>query len=107
LRPSPIVALNRAIAVGLGDGAKRGLEQIHAITGRERLARHPFYFAAMGELELRCGSRNTACEHFRAALTFARNPMEHRFLNRRMNACESIDAWPYQSAVAAKRSPTT
>jgi hypothetical protein len=61
----------------------------------------------MGELELRRGDRKTAREHFSSALALARNPMEHRFLSQRVSACESIDAWPDQSAAATKRRPTT
>jgi RNA polymerase sigma-70 factor (ECF subfamily) len=91
IRRSPIVALNRAIAVAQRDGAERGLEEIGAIEDRDRLAAYPFYPAALGELELRRGRRETAREHFRAALALARNPMERRFLDRRLGACERGD----------------
>lgn len=84
---SPIVALNRAIAVAQSEGAERGLSEIRAIPDRDRLARYPFYAAALGELELRCGRQDTAREHFRAALALARNPMERQFLDRRIGAC--------------------
>jgi RNA polymerase sigma-70 factor (ECF subfamily) len=87
--PSPVVALNRAIAIAQRDGPERGLEEIHAIEGRERLNRYPFYPAAMGELELRRGNRDAARGHFSAALALARNPMERRFLEKRVRACES------------------
>ena len=87
MRPSPIVALNRAIAVAQSEGPERGLEEIGAIDGRDRLAAYPFYAAALGELELRCGRRETARRHFAAALAVARNPMERRFLDRRVAAC--------------------
>src|SRR5215510_2478453 len=39
LAPSPVVALNRAIAIGQRDGAERGLDALHAIAGVERLER--------------------------------------------------------------------
>jgi RNA polymerase sigma-70 factor (ECF subfamily) len=87
--PSPVVALNRAIAIAQRDGPERGLEEIHAIEGRERLNRYPFYPAAMGELELQRANRDAAREHFSAALALARNPMERRFLKKRVRACES------------------
>jgi RNA polymerase sigma factor (sigma-70 family) len=93
IRPSPVVALNRAIAVAQHEGAERGLEEIHAISDRGRFARYPFYFAALGEFELRCGRQAVAREHFQAALALARNPMERRFLERRVSACEDhLDA---------------
>jgi RNA polymerase sigma-70 factor (ECF subfamily) len=88
IRPSPIVALNRAIAVAQSEGPERGLEAIRSIADRDRLAAYPFYSAALGELELRRGKYQTAREHFRAALALARNPMERRFLDRRLGACE-------------------
>ena len=44
--------------------------------------------AALGELELRRGSDETAREHFGAALALARNPMERRFFDQRIGACE-------------------
>jgi len=90
IRPSPVVALNRAIAVGQHESAARGLEEIRAITDSDRLASYPFYFAALGEFELRNGKRGTAQEHFQRAFALARNPMERQFLARRIDACESI-----------------
>ncbi len=88
IRPSPIVALNRAIAVAQNEGPERGLEEIRAISNKDRLSGYPFYSAALGEFELRCGRYQTAGEYFRAALTLARNPMEHRFIEQRVAACE-------------------
>jgi RNA polymerase sigma-70 factor (ECF subfamily) len=80
--PSPVVALNRAIAISERDGA-RGLEAIEAIEGRERLSAYPFFHAARGELELRCGRRAAALACFEAALGVARNDAERRFLQKR------------------------
>ena len=92
IRPSPVVALNRAIAVAQRDGPEHGLEAIGAIEDRDRLAAYPFYPAALGELELRRGRHRTARKHFRAALALARNPMERRFLDQRVTACGGGDA---------------
>jgi RNA polymerase sigma factor (sigma-70 family) len=86
--PSPVVALNRAIAIAERDGAERGLEELHAIADRARLSRYPFYPAAMGELELRRGNQKRAREHFQAALGLARNPAERRFLEKRLGCCD-------------------
>jgi RNA polymerase sigma factor (sigma-70 family) len=87
IAPSPVVALNRAIALGQRDGAERGLQALAAIADRERLSRYPFYPAAMGELELRIGDRAAARTHFRTALGLARNAAERRFLERRLRSC--------------------
>ncbi len=84
ISPSPVVALNRAIAIGERDGPEQGLESIRTISDRDRLRRYPFYPAAMGELELRRGNPATARRHFSAAATLARNPVERRFFERRI-----------------------
>lgn len=92
LRPSPIVALNRAIAVAQQEGPERGLEEIHAIPDTDRLAAYPFYSAALGELEFRRGRREIARGHFQAALGVARNDMERRFLEQRVLRCQDGSA---------------
>ena len=96
IRPSPVVALNRAIAIGERAGPQRGMEEVRAIANPERLARYPFYFAALGKFELQSGEYEHAREHFRAALALARNPMERHFLEQRVIACDS--ALPRQAS---------
>jgi RNA polymerase sigma-70 factor (ECF subfamily) len=90
IAPSPVVALNRAIAIGQKDGAVRGIEALRAIEDRGRLERYPFYPAALGELELRRGERDAARSHFETALALARNPTERLFLEKRVRACAAI-----------------
>jgi len=87
IRPSPVVALNRAIAIAQSEGAERGLEEIRGIAGAECMADYPFYYAALGELEHRCSRQALARGHFQAALARARNPMEQRFLQQRLDSC--------------------
>ena len=87
LRPSPVVALNRAIAIAEQEGPERGLRAVGAIEGRERLNEYPFYPATLGELELRRGRPAAAREHLRAALALARNATERRFFEQRLAAC--------------------
>jgi len=88
IRPSPVVALNRAIAIAQYEGPERGLEEIQNIADRNRLAAYPFFHAAMGEFELRNGQHEIARGHFREAAALARNPMERRFYVGRVSACE-------------------
>jgi len=87
LRNTPVVALNRAIAVAQLEGPARGLEEIDAIADKERLKEYPFYFAALGELESRAGRTSAAREHFAAAAALARNPGERKFLESRAQQC--------------------
>jgi RNA polymerase sigma-70 factor (ECF subfamily) len=97
IRPSPIVALNRAIAIAQRDGPERGLEEINLISDADRLRSYPFLAAALGELELRRGQYGAALDHFQAAIRLARNGMERRFLERRLDACQRGGCCGYQS----------
>jgi RNA polymerase sigma-70 factor (ECF subfamily) len=83
IRPSPVVALNRAIAVAQLEGPESGLKAIAAIEHLDRLAKYPFLPAARGELELRAGRPAPARRHFRDASRLARNPAERRYLKQR------------------------
>jgi RNA polymerase sigma-70 factor (ECF subfamily) len=87
VRPSPVVALNRAMALAEHEGPARGLAAIAAIEGADRLARYPFYPAALGELTLRAGRVDEARPHFLAARRLARNDGERHFLDQRIAAC--------------------
>ncbi|MBV8345147.1 MAG: sigma-70 family RNA polymerase sigma factor [Candidatus Eremiobacteraeota bacterium] len=86
IRPSPVIALNRAIAVAQRDGPESGIAAIGAIPASDQLASYPFLPAALGELELRAGRVERARNHFEAAAALARSPMERRFLELRVEA---------------------
>jgi RNA polymerase sigma-70 factor (ECF subfamily) len=90
ISPSPVVALNRAIALAHRDGADEGLQALRSIPDRDRLSAYPFYPAALGELELRRGNADAARTQFVAALGLARNLAERRFIERRVAACEQL-----------------
>ena len=83
IAPSPVVALNRAIAIGQRDGADRGLDALNAIPDADRLKRYPFYPAARAEFERSRGDRDAARREFAAAAALARNSAERRFLEKR------------------------
>jgi RNA polymerase sigma-70 factor (ECF subfamily) len=113
VRASPIVALNRAIAVAQRDGPEQGLIEISGIKDRDRLTNYPFHFAAIGELEFRLGRFQAARGHFTAALAVARNSAEREFLKRRINACrkpqgsEADAASFWESALVPLNKPHT
>ena len=90
MRPSPIVALNRAIAIAQRDGPDRGIEEILAINDAGRLASYPFYWAALGEFELRCERCEPAQEYFRSATALARNDAERHFFTQRLRAAQTM-----------------
>jgi RNA polymerase sigma-70 factor (ECF subfamily) len=89
--PSPIVALNRAIAIGQRDGAEQGIAALRVMSDSARLRNYPFYPAAFGELELRCGNLEAARAHFLTAVGLARNDAERRFLERRVRHCGDLE----------------
>jgi RNA polymerase sigma factor (sigma-70 family) len=87
IRPSPVIALNRAIAIAQREGPEQGLAALRAIPDSGRLDNYPFYPIALGEFELQCGRHAAAREHFTAALPLARNSMEQKFIEQRIGAC--------------------
>jgi len=91
IHPSPVIALNRAIAIAQLDGPERGLQEIQVIHDLHRLSSYPFYPATLGELELRRGNYSVAKAHLSTALSLARNPMERNFLQRRIDTCKEAN----------------
>jgi RNA polymerase sigma factor (sigma-70 family) len=83
LKPTPVIALNRAIAVGMAEGPQAGLAALAAIEGKERLARYPFLPAAFAEFERRAGRAAEARAHLARALSLARSSAEEAQLRRR------------------------
>lgn len=85
--PSPVVQLNRAIAVGEAEGPARGLEELDALDAEPRLSDYPFYPAARGEMLLKKGDRAEARAAFALARAKARTPDEERWFAARIRAC--------------------
>jgi RNA polymerase sigma-70 factor, ECF subfamily len=83
IAPSPIVELNRAVAVAMRDGPLAGLELIDAIDGLDGY--HPLH-AARADLLRRLGRNAEAANAYERALALAPNPVERRFLERRLDS---------------------
>lgn len=79
--PSPIVALNRAVAIGMADGPQAGLA---ALPVSDDLANYHLFHAATAELHLMVGNVEAARTAFADAHRLARNPAEIRHLDRRI-----------------------
>ena len=90
IAPSPVVALNRAIAIGQRDGPEHGLAALSGIPDADRLRHYPFYPAARGEFERARGDLAAAHRDFAAAAELARSPAERRFLQRRARDCAAV-----------------
>jgi RNA polymerase sigma factor (sigma-70 family) len=87
LRPSPIIALNRAIALGKACGLEEGLSALKNIQKSALLKDYPFYSAAQGEFHSLAGRSAEAAKHFEKALKLARSPSENDFFERKLKAC--------------------
>ena len=85
--PSPIVALNRAVAVAEVAGPEEALTALEALEGQSVLRRYPPYEAALGEMQRRLGRYEEAAIHFRRAAGQARSAPVRRFLERRILEC--------------------
>jgi len=82
--PSPVIELNRAVAVAMRDGPAAGLALIDAILGRGELLEYRLAHAARGELCRRLGRKAAAREAFERALRLSRLQPERRHLERRL-----------------------
>jgi RNA polymerase sigma-70 factor (ECF subfamily) len=83
-QPSPVVELNRAVAVAMRDGALAGLQLIDAILARGDLADYHLAHSARADLCRRLGRTAEARASYRKALDLARQDPERRFLERRL-----------------------
>ena len=88
IKPTPIVALNRAIALSRLHGPKVGLAAVEAIADDPVLARYYLLPATMGELSRESGDAARAAEFFRAALACECSQPERRFLERKLREVE-------------------
>jgi RNA polymerase sigma-70 factor, ECF subfamily len=82
--PSPVVELNRAVAVAMRDGPEAGLEIIDRIQSRGELGKYQFAHSARGELLRRAGKLSDALTAFQQALELAGQEPEKRFLAARI-----------------------
>lgn len=85
---SPIVALNRAVAVAQVHGPKAGIEAVAAIRDGEALKSYYLLHAVLGEFELQLNHPAAAANHFRKALELTQLKVEAAFLSRKLQVCE-------------------
>ena len=82
IKPSPVVALNRAVAVANLHGPQAGLDAVAEILQRDRLENHYLLHAVVGELHWRLKNHRAAAESFRRALRLAQVGPEQNYLTR-------------------------
>ncbi len=88
-QPSPIVSLNRAVAVAMADGPRQGLALIDALAASGDLDSYHLLHAARADLLRRLGSGVAAEKSYRRALELVTNDSERRFLERRMREVQT------------------
>lgn len=84
MTPTPIVALNRAVAVAMADGPERGLPLVEALA--DRLDGYHLFHAARGDLLRRLDRRAEAIVAYRRAVQLSTNATERSYLERRLAA---------------------
>jgi RNA polymerase sigma-70 factor, ECF subfamily len=84
IHESPVVELNRAVAIAMRDGETRGLELIDGLMQHGELAGYYLAHSARGALLLRAGRRAEAIVSYTTARSLATQVQEQRFLDRRL-----------------------
>lgn len=84
MHPSPVVALNRAVAVAMAEGAERGLALVDALAEDGGLEGYPYLPAARADLLRRLGRAVEASAAYQEALALVENAGERAYLRRRL-----------------------
>jgi RNA polymerase sigma-70 factor, ECF subfamily len=87
--PSPVVALNRAVAVAMASGPSVGLALVDELVARGELDDYHLLHAARADLLRRHGRREEAAAAYQRALELATNEPERRFLAARLDECRA------------------
>lgn len=91
VEPSPVVELNRAVAVAMRDGSAAGLALVDALLARGELTDYRLAHAARAELCRRLGRTAQARAAYIQALALTQQDIERRFLERRLAELKTID----------------
>ena len=90
LHPSPVVALNHAAAVAMGNGLERGLRLIEALEASGDLDGYHLLPAAKADVLRRLGRHSEAAAAYERALSLVTHPAERRYLERRLRDVRSV-----------------
>jgi RNA polymerase sigma-70 factor (ECF subfamily) len=89
VQPSPVVSLNRAVAVAMADGPRAGLVVVDELAASGELDAYHLLHAARADLLRRIGSSAEAAKSYTRALELVTNDSERRFLERRLQEVAS------------------
>jgi predicted RNA polymerase sigma factor len=87
--PSPVIELNRAVAVVMAHGPEAGLTLVDALTSEPSLARYHLLPSVRGDLLYKLGRYPEARAEFERAAALTRNSRERELLLRRAASCET------------------
>jgi RNA polymerase sigma factor (sigma-70 family) len=87
LAPSPVVELNRAVAVGMAFGPEAGLELVDELISEPSLNSYHFLPSVRGDLLVKLGRNDEACAEFERAASLTHNERERELLLKRAAAC--------------------
>ena len=90
LMPSPIVSLNRAVAIAMAKGPQPALELMDELAATGELDEYHLLHAARADMLRRLGANEEAAESYKTALNLASNDSERRFLERRLREMQSL-----------------
>lgn len=102
LDDSPVVALNRAVAVANVHGPRAGIEAVEAIHDRQQLNCYYLLYAVLGEFEADLDHRQAATKYFRKALELATMKSEQIFLTKKLQELDDTDAKEVRRGSAAR-----
>ncbi|MCW3725703.1 RNA polymerase subunit sigma-24, partial [Burkholderia cenocepacia] len=88
--PSPVVRLNRAVAVAFADGLTEGIALVEGLLEEGDLSEYYLLHAALGDLNRRVGNLLPARKGFEAALALVEQDAEKRFLQRRLTEIKQL-----------------
>jgi len=92
IQPSPIIALNRAVAVAMAGDIAAGLSLIDSLIAEGELENYHLIYAARADLLRRRGASQEALKNYEHALALVRNESERRYLNRRLREVGAANA---------------
>ncbi len=84
MAPSPVVAINRAVALSMVEGADAALEALQGLEGQKAVGRYLPYHTTIGDLELKRGRRQAAREAFQRALALSMSTQERRLVEAKL-----------------------
>jgi tetratricopeptide (TPR) repeat protein len=105
--PTPVVELNRAVAVGMAEGPEAGLALVAALEAEGKLTGYHLLPATKADLYRRLGRPDEAAACYREAISLASTDAERRYLSRRLaeTGSQGLSAWRRKPAVRHEPEP--